>query len=514
MTNAVAYARVSTSAQKDEVSLTTQIDAINEYAAHGDYTIIETMQEVFSGADLFERPLLSECRAGIRGGRFNALIVFDVDRLSRNYAHLAILLDECKRYNAKLLFVQTEFSDSIEGKIVFAMQGIFAESERLKIIERTVRGRNAKARNGTLSFKRKLFGYELDGEGKRVPHATESKLVVQMFCDLICGKSLRQIAAELTDKNISTPAGKPVWYANSVKVIINNPAFMGKTIVGRQKKVPKYENGKKIITTTNTNKKDHIEIPADITPPIISEKTFLRAQQILQKNKMSKRAEPKREFILRGFINCAVCGRKMSPQTAYKYRSYVCTSKQNPHTNCGVKMIGAGYVETLVWEAFVKLLKQPARLRKHIEKAAKSLPVSHLQEDLKAVRRTASRLKNEIATLVERGASVPPEVWDIIREKLEIKNREMTKLKVTEAELEGLIGAFGAAKIDTANILDVIAQIRPKLDKLNFEEKTALLKDFSVSCIWDGEEIEVNIEEKQYENKGDIDGFQRRNYRR
>lgn len=507
MKNCIAYSRVSTAAQRDEVSLDTQLEAIREYAAKNNLKIAKEIKEVYSGAELFERPLLSDARELIRSETFGALIVYDVDRLSRNLGHLAILMDECTRYNAKLLFVRTEFNDSIEGKILFSIQGIFAEAERLKIIERTTRGRRGKAKRGTLSFKRKLYGYDIGDGGKRVINEKEARVVKRMFAEILEGKSLREIAAAFNDEKIPTPTGKKIWWANSVKAIIDNPAYSGRTIVNRQKKIKKYKKGESYITTVSTGEDERIEIPREITPAIISESDFDAVQKKLLENKKAKRGMARHEFLLRGLVRCATCGRLCSPIAKRTARAYVCTSKQNPTTNCKTPQMKADEAEKLVWDAMLKFIKNPVLLKKYIKEAAKRSDTTHLEADKKAVLRSIAKLEKEIQTLIERGATVDDAVWKIINETITVKNEEIKRLAETLKEIDERIGRAEEIRVDENSINSLILQVRPALNDLTFKAKVGILNEFGVSAVWDGRKIILTIGVESYGCKSDIDGF-------
>lgn len=144
---AASYSRVSTGQQEqDGTSLDTQAAAIATYVnAHGYSLATEHIyQDVHSGAQYRERPGLSQLRAAIRAGEIDILIFYAIDRLSRNQTHLAVLVDEAESHNVRLECVTEEWDDSAVGKAVRNLRAFVAETEREKIIERTVRGRMAR----------------------------------------------------------------------------------------------------------------------------------------------------------------------------------------------------------------------------------------------------------------------------------------------------------------------------------------------------------------------------------
>lgn len=501
------YARISTSGQSDGASLETQIEAGREFAAKNDLRVVREVREIFSGSQLFERPRLNECRDNIRSGIYQGLIIYDIDRLSRSVPHLGILIDEFTRYNAKLFFVQSDFENSPEGMLLFSIRGYLAESERLKITERTTRGRIGKAKLGTLSFKRKLFGYYLDDEGKRRILESESETVKFIFSSFLSGKSLRAIAADLNESDIKPPAAKEnsVWWAYSVAVILKNPAFAGRTVVFRQKRVTHFVKGERVNSTYHTPEESQVELPKGTTPPIVSEKDFLLAQKLLLSNKQSKRGEAKREFLLRGLVTCAVCGRNMSPQVSYKYRYYVCGSKQNPTANCKTKQMPAEKAETLVWAEALKYIKNPNRLAKMLLKANKKGGGQEKRDTL-AITSRVIKVKREISNLVGRAGQVDDEIWIILKEKIAAKQKELADLVEMEAEAKEKLGSMPPM---TENGMAALAlKLIPKLNYLSFSDKVEALNMLEVSVNWDGERLAMFLGggESLY-GKGYFDSF-------
>jgi site-specific DNA recombinase len=141
---AVVYCRVSTKGQEDGTSLETQAEACIEHAEKLGYTIGRVTTEVFSGAKLWDRTKLAQDRADIKAGKFQALICYAIDRLSRDVAHLAIIMEECERVGCEPIFVTENLDNSAQGKLLRSVQSYVAEVEREKIRERVMRGRKAK----------------------------------------------------------------------------------------------------------------------------------------------------------------------------------------------------------------------------------------------------------------------------------------------------------------------------------------------------------------------------------
>jgi site-specific DNA recombinase len=487
MQSALIYARISTQGQADGASLESQIERCREYAAAHGFEVIKEISEVYSGSYLFDRPKLNEAREDIRAGIYDALIVFDIDRLSRNVPHLGILLDECTRFNTKLLFVNSDFENSPEGILLFSIKGYVSEVERLKIIERTTRGRRAKAKIGTLSFKRKLYGYYLDEQGKRHIFEEEAKTVRFIFEEFLSGESLRGIASKLNAQGIETPSKKKTWWANSVYVLLKNPAFCGRTTVFRQKKESRFKDGKRVISTKQTAGESQTELPQDITPAIISEKDFEAAQKLLVSNRKTKRGVAKTEYLLRGLITCARCGRLMSPQKSYTFRAYVCTSKQNPSLNCGIKMMNANEAEALVWKEVLKILKKPERLAKYLKQDS----ADKSETEIKNIKTLIAKTDRDLKNLIARAASMDESLWDAFKVTIEDKKRELDALRASERELIKNAESAIDFKRSRQKFDLLLERLPPLIKDASFEQRVEALEILRLSGVWDGNKLKI-----------------------
>ena len=150
----------------------------------------------------------------IRAGLYDAVICYDIDRLSRKIAHFAIIADEIERHGAQLLFVNTDFDDTPEGELMRSVKSYVAQVEREKIKERTLRGKKTKVQSGKFVRASNLYGYDHDDEKKvRIINPKESLIVRRIFEMYLSGIGIRGIYKALNDENIDSPAtGKRKTY--------------------------------------------------------------------------------------------------------------------------------------------------------------------------------------------------------------------------------------------------------------------------------------------------------------
>src|SRR5215207_4121627 len=142
------YCRVSTSSQEDGSSLETQEASCRTFATDQGWTVTEVYREVFTGAELFDRPQLGKLRESIRRREVDVVIAHALDRLTRNQAHLGVVLSEADYAGVAIELVTERLEDTPEGRLLQSVRGFVAEVERLKIAERTKRGRRARVSAG------------------------------------------------------------------------------------------------------------------------------------------------------------------------------------------------------------------------------------------------------------------------------------------------------------------------------------------------------------------------------
>jgi site-specific DNA recombinase len=97
------------------------------------------------------RPALDRLRDLAAVGAIDRIYVHSPDMLARNYAYQVLLLDEWRRANIELVFLNKSLGKSPEDDLLLQMQGIIAECERAKFMERSRRGKRRAAQGGSLN---------------------------------------------------------------------------------------------------------------------------------------------------------------------------------------------------------------------------------------------------------------------------------------------------------------------------------------------------------------------------
>ena len=168
-----SYARVSSEQQASAQTIASQVAAVRERVAADGYRLPadhEFLDDGYSGATLV-RPALERLRDLVASGGVDRLYVHSPDRLARKYAYQVLLIDEFQRSGVEVVFLNRELGRTPEDDLLLQVQGMVAEYERAKILERSRRGKRHAAQTGSVSvLSGAPYGYQYvrkqDGGGQ------------------------------------------------------------------------------------------------------------------------------------------------------------------------------------------------------------------------------------------------------------------------------------------------------------------------------------------------------------
>ena len=218
---AYGYVRVSTEEQAAEgLSLEAQEEKIRAYASFKDLELVEIIRdEGASGKDL-NRPGFQELLELVGGKQAEALVVFKLDRLTRNTSDLLHLVEDVfKQGNTRFFSISEEIdTDTAMGRFFLTIMGAMAQMERELISERTSAVlQHKKAQGHSLGLV--PYGYErIEGMLHKEPE--EQKILRRMKRWRREGLSYKKIAERLNDKGIKPRRQKAKWHSSSVYYIL------------------------------------------------------------------------------------------------------------------------------------------------------------------------------------------------------------------------------------------------------------------------------------------------------
>lgn len=488
---AALYLRVSTEDQAREgYSIPAQRERLIAYCRSQGWEIADIyVDDGYSGAKLDERPELTRLRKDAAEGRFDVVVVWKVDRLSRKVSHLAALVEELDSHGVALKSVTEPFDTShAAGRAFLHMLSVFAELERETIRERSRMGIRRRIQEGHIHGRPKTLGYRAPGDGRAweiIPE--EAEVVRWIYQQYLSGVGSLRIAEALINGVPGLPADvlrrefghlRPNSAADRVRWILKNPIYAGYTTLGDELYPGRHE-------------------------AIVSETVWRRVQDMFARRRgMGPRAKTS-SYILSGIIRCAECGAQMwgYAQGAYprgkrrpkegipeerrkrRYRYYICansTGLQGRAKTCSNWGIRAERAESVVLDALRRLALRPEEVLPHVPAEERPDPTAELEARLRGVRQ---RQRNLLA-VIERAPDVEEHLLQRLRELAEEQRR-----------LEAEIAAAREPEptLDRRDLADWLAQIPAILEAANLDELRELVRTF-VKRVTVTKSKEVNVE--------------------
>jgi DNA invertase Pin-like site-specific DNA recombinase len=233
---------------------------------------------------------------------------------SRNYAFQVLLLDEWHRCGVDLVFLNLSLGQSPEDDLLLQVQGIVAEYERAKIMERSRRGKKHAAQSGSLNVMSNApFGYryisvrEGGGHARFEPVAEQARIVQQIFSWIGRNRcSLAEVCRRLQKAGEVTATGKRIWSRQAVWHILQNPAYQGRAAYGKTHMMPRGKKARprsargrpakprRSNAPVAADPKDWVFVPV---PALVDVALFRATQEQLQENRGAA------EFATRRFKN-------------------------------------------------------------------------------------------------------------------------------------------------------------------------------------------------------------------
>jgi len=219
---AAIYARVSSDQQTEAGTIASQVAALEERLQRDGLTLdaeLRFLDEGYSGSTLV-RPALERLRDAAATGAVDRLYVHSPDRLARKYAYQVLLVDEFQRCGMELVFLNRELGRSPEDDLLLQVQGMVAEYERAKILERSRRGKRHAAQAGSLSvLSGAPYGYryvrvtEGGGQARYEPVPEQARVVQQIFAWIGRERaSIGEVCRRLQQAGEPSPKGQPYWH--------------------------------------------------------------------------------------------------------------------------------------------------------------------------------------------------------------------------------------------------------------------------------------------------------------
>jgi len=219
----IGYTRVSTSKQADDGdSLDVQRNKLECYCELHDHELVDVYEDAGASAKDMAREGLQSALDAVEAGKADALVVYKLDRLTRNTEDLCGLIRRFDSQDINFKSVAESLDTSTAaGRMVVKILGVVSEWEREAIGERTSTALQSKAANGEYTGGKVPFGYNLDDDGSTlVEDPAEQEVIAAIFEYRDAGLSMRKIGKRLEADGFATRNGGKFW-PNSIKRILD-----------------------------------------------------------------------------------------------------------------------------------------------------------------------------------------------------------------------------------------------------------------------------------------------------
>lgn len=482
------YIRVSTNYQIDKDSLPLQRNDMVNYSKFvlgiEDYEVFEDAG--FSGKNTI-RPAFQDMIKRIKAGEFSHLLVWKIDRISRNLLDFCAMYDELKKYNCIFISKNEQFdTSSAMGEAMLKIILIFAELERKLTAERVAATMLDRATKGMWNGAPIPLGYKWDKEIKFPVIDPTEKLTIELIYNQYKEYESTAIVRNLLNESkVRTKKGGS-WSTKTVSDIIRNPFYKGTYRYNFRESA----RGKK------KNETEWILVE-DNHPGIISKELWQKCNDIMDINAKRNNARFRSDaktHIFASLIECGECGSNMYAKQDKPHKDgyiptiYACKSRYNKD-GCNQKTISDAIVGEFVLNIISNIIKINNNNLNDINDIKNKITSGPIFKEIKEIENLDLLLKY---------------INFSKKDNFKVKNNKLKTKKINpnieniENQLKRYVTAldkleelylFDDAEMSTQdyvvrknNIENKIAELKEKLNKINNNENINYNIDFILSA--------------------------------
>lgn len=507
---ALIYARISKLTGKSDVSFEVQVADCRELARDMGYTVADAdvLTERYSGMETSEeRGVLLDVRRRIETGKYKALICWKTDRLARTPEELLTIQAHARKHGCRLEFARSPDPNTNEGQLILMILGWAGRQEYDLILERTQAARRSIRDSGQwLGSGQPRDGYLFNRADRSRRRDPDRAPVIELIFRLAAsGMSGVRIARLLQARKVPTPGayfelrkyGRTVvyqWVSANVNRIIKDRTYLGMQVLDRCAGTDEHKNSRRV--RVRIPESEWTYRPCDKTDRLVDDATWAAANATIRGktwNAAATRNEA-RPFLLRGFLYCGRCGRRLVTQSHIKepqrsgYRCYsYLKAKQLGTPPCRAACLKRDGLDERLWVEIVKAITDGM-----IEAQAARLLADGSDALVRADLATArAALASGRRTLANLAASLGDQDGDEVRAAIKA---EMTRCQASfdgmvryEAELVAKLRPYEDRAATSARLREVVVEARRRLDSgepLDLAARRDMLKMLGFRGVW------------------------------
>ena len=397
---AVAYARYST-ANQQETSIAAQIEGIRAFCDRQGLELSPMLyiDEARSGMNT-DRPGFQRLVADARDRKFDAVVVYDVSRGSRNIADWFYFRQEMQALNVKVFSATNQLGD-VDDPNAFLIEMIsvgMGQHMVLQSRQKSIAGKRIRAGRGLFCGGNAPLGYNIV-DGHYVVNEAEARAVEHIFTRYAAGATYGQILEDLERMGVRSKYGNRIERPG-LNNILNNERYTGKFVwFDREERHMHRHVGR--------DNPDKI-IVEDAIPPIIDQELFDQVQERLHSNRARIRPAY-HDYLLSGKIRCGECGSAMSGITTrskgHEYSRYICLGKRI-EKRCTLKNVNAAELEESVLQGIRDQLLNEDVIATAVDHLFEKLSLKDAPADVKSLQSQLMHVRKKDHNIAEAIAEV------------------------------------------------------------------------------------------------------------
>lgn len=419
MKTAVIYARYSSDSQTEQ-SIDGQLRVCTEYAKAHDILVLNTYIDRGMTGTNDNRPDFQRMIKDSSRKEWNYVLVYKLDRFSRNKYETAIHKKTLRDNGVKVLSAMENIPDTPEGIILESLLEGMNQYFSAELAQKVKRGMRETRLKGLFQGGGLPYGYRVE-QRKVVVDENTAEVVRYIYDQYAKGVYVKDIINALTAKGILYK-GKP-FARNTVYGILKNEKYSG---------VYKHDD----------------EIVDNIYTQIVPSETFATVRKMVEANRYGKRSTAT-VYLLRNKLICGYCGKPISAESGTSYngevkRYYKCIGRKLYHNNCEKTPLPKDDVEQFIVNAVIAELNNPQtidyiineimRLQGDIETTTLKILVNEKNKVNKALENIVNAIENGIIsnTTNKRLHELEKQQEDLERQIIVERSRCAVKLSKTD----------------------------------------------------------------------------------
>ncbi|MGN1200893.1 MAG: recombinase family protein [Candidatus Caccovivens sp.] len=394
----VVYARYSSEKQTEQ-SIEGQLHVCKDFADKNNLQIIETYIDRAKTGRNDNREGFQQMLKDSASHKFTAVLVYALDRFSRNRYDSAVHKATLKKNGVKLISATQPISENPEGILLESLLEGLAEYYSAELSQKLARGRRESIAKGQFIGGFVPYGYKIIDKKYFIDEneAENVKLIYRLFNKM---HNYKDVLSYL-ENNCIYNRNKTKFKQHQVSNILNNKIYTG------------YLQRGQYICENAT--------------PVIIDKKFFEETQLIMKNSYIERSKSPAKFLLAGKVVCGECGANLIGDSATgklgKVYYYYCCQKKKINQGCDLDRIPKDKFEKYIYRCAQDELSSPQFLDRIVTGVQEIIDKNDDSERIKS-------LKNDLISIDKKLDNIVTAIQNgIINDKIKEQNEELLKQK-------------------------------------------------------------------------------------